>query len=197
MLKKIIFLLVLAFGFDSAFADSVKMDKQTKKSLDIAVAKVLEAFKTQDQKAINTLVNKKAGVYIIFRRGVMDEFTHVNYIDFKSPTPEYLPYNHIEKKYYSLRYKKAPTFSCATEKWSDWGIVVDANNRYNALKDIAIAQKKYNEVNYTTSEFGIYKNIDKQSLKVVATADDFVFYMILIDGKWYLSILDRVEYCSA
>ena len=197
MLKKIIFLLVLVFGFDGIFADSVKMDKQTKKNLDIAVAKVLEAFKTQDQKAINTLVNKKAGVYIIFRRGIMDEFTHVNYIDFKSPIPEYLPYNHIEKKYYSLRYKKAPTFSCDNEKWSDWGLVVDVNNRYNALTDIAIAQKKYNEVNYTTNEFGIYKNIDKQSLKVVATADDFVFYMILIEGKWYLSILDRAEYCSA
>jgi hypothetical protein len=84
-----------------------------------------------------------------------------------------------------------------TKKWSDWGLVVDVNNRYNALMDIAIAQKKYNEVNYTTNEFGIYKNIDKQSLKVVATADDFVFYMILIDGKWYLSILDRAEYCSA
>jgi hypothetical protein len=45
MLKKIIFLLVLVFGFDGVFADSVKMDKQTKKNLDIAVAKVLEAFK--------------------------------------------------------------------------------------------------------------------------------------------------------
>jgi hypothetical protein len=47
----------------------------------------LKHSKTQDKKAINTLVNKKAGVYIIFRRGIMDDFTHVNYIDFKSPIP--------------------------------------------------------------------------------------------------------------
>ena len=197
MFKKIIFLLVLVFGFESAFADSVKMDKQTKKSLDIAVVKVLKAFKTQDQKAINTLVNKKIGVYIIFRRGIMDEFAHADSINFKSPVPEYLPYSHPEKRYYSIRHKKAPTFSCATEKWSDWGLVVDATTKYNVLSSIAIAQKKYNNIEYTNKELGVYKKVEQQSIKVVATADNFVFYMILLDGKWYLSILDRVEYCSA
>jgi hypothetical protein len=197
MFKKIIFLLIMMFGFDGAFANNTSIDKQTKKSLDIAVVKVIEAFKTQDQEAINTFINKKIGLYIIFRRGVMDEFTHVNYIDFKSPIPEYLPYSHLEKKYYSLRYKKAPTFSCDSEKWSDWGVIVDTHSRYNVLSSIAIAQKKYNDVKYTSKEFGIYKKVEQQSIKVVATADDFVFYMILIDGKWYLSILDRAEYCSA
>lgn len=189
--------MVLAFGFESAFADSVNMDKQTKKSLDIAVVKVLKAFKTQDQKAINTLVNKKIGVYIIFRRGIMDEFAHADSINFKSPIPEYLPYSHPERRYYSIRHKKAPTFSCATEKWSDWGMVVDTTNKYNVLSSIAMAQKKYNNIEYTNKELGVYKKVEQQSIKVVATADDFVFYMILLDGKWYLSILDRAEYCSA
>lgn len=197
MFKKIIFLLIVMLGFDGAFANNATIDKQTKKSLDIAVSKVLEAFKTQDQKAINTLINKKVGLYIVFRRGVMDEFTHVNHMDFKSPIPEYLPYSYPEKRYYSMRYKKAPTFSCATEKWSDWGLIIDADNKYNVLSSIAMAQKKYNNVDYTSKELGIYKKVEQQSIKVVATADDFVFYMILIDGKWYLSILDRAEYCSA
>lgn len=197
MLRKIIFLLVLAFGFESAFADSVNMDKQTKKSLDIAVAKVLEAFKTQDQKAINTLVDNKIGIYVIFRRGIMDEFAHADSINFKSPIPEYLPYSYPEKRYYSMRYKKAPTFSCATEKWSDWGLIIDTGNKYNVLSSIAMAQKKYNNIKYTAKEFDRYKDTERRSFKVVATADDFVFYMILLDGKWYLSILDRVEYCSA
>jgi hypothetical protein len=199
MKKRVVvtFFLFLMFGFGSVFADSVQLDKQTKQSLDIAVVQVLEAFKTQDQKVINTLINQEIGLYIIFRRGIMDEFIHVDSINLKSPVPEYLPYDTVEKKYYSLRYKKAPIFSCETEKWSDWGLIVDVDNRYNVLAGIATVQKEYNEINYTTEEIARYKNIDKQSLKVVATADNFVFYMIFIDGKWYLSILDRVEYCSA
>jgi len=189
--------LFLMFGFGSVFADSVGLDKQTKKSLDIAIFQVLEAFKTQDQKAINTLINQEIGLYIVYRNGVMDQFIHVDSINFKSPVPKYLPYDTVEKKYYSLRYKKAPIFSCETEKWSDWGLVVDVDNRYNVLTDIATVQKEYNEINYTTEEIARYKKIDTKSLKVVATADSFVFYMIFIDGKWYVSIFDRVEYCSA
>lgn len=164
------------------------------------VRKVITAFKQKDSLSLDSLAHKEIGVYVLFRRGVMDEFKHSSSIDFNNPIPEYLPYPECETNN-NIQYEPLPTINCGTLEWSKKGLFCDTTYIDSLLSKTVIAQNKWNNKKYSISLIDKIKQIQQKSRKVILidkSGSGLMFNLTLINNKWHLTIIDRVTNdCSA
>ena len=192
IIKHTILILIL---FSIAFSSSANDNNLSK-----TIIKVVQAFKKKDATTLNGLINKNIGLIVLFRRGIPDEFSRTDKVDFKKPIPEYLPYFDFSTNY-EIKYQTLPVFDCNSMKWSKTGIYCDTTQIDNLLSTIARQLEKNKGEKAPDSEIEEFVKIENKSRRIVLADNDggeLVFYLTIIDNKWYLTILDRVSSdCSA
>ena len=180
--------------------------QEINKPLEEMIISTIKAYQNRDEKTLNKLILKDFGIAFVFRRGVMDEFDFSNKISFAKPIPDYLPFDYnLIIPDYKIHFEKLPTFDCESEKWNKpHGIYCDTTNRDNILSYIAEFRNENIEGNYSAAEIKKFKEIEKRSYQVIVISKGemtypnvFVFYVTLYGKKWYLTIINRFEACSA
>jgi hypothetical protein len=171
-------------------------------SLEDVIIKTIRAYQTQNEKTLNKLILKNFGIAFVYRRGIMDEFSISNEISFDEPVPEYLPFDYnIIITDYKIHFGKLPVFSCDTEKWNKPdGIYCDTKNTDKTLSNIAKFRNENFESNYSDREIKNFEEIEKKCYKVIVIGkegNEFIFSLTFLENKWYLTIIDRFEACSA
>lgn len=168
--------------------------------LDNSIIEIIKAFDSKDSNKINQYIHPDYGLIVLFRRGVMDEFEKTDKIDYKNPIPEYLPYFPF-KLDLKIKYQTLPTHDCDSEKWSKIGLYCDTTKRDDLLSKTALNLNEYREENIPNGTIQEFKRIESKSRRIVLIDNEdgeLIFYITLIDNKWYLTILDRVSSdCSA
>ncbi|MDM1298335.1 hypothetical protein HXZ94_07445 [Empedobacter falsenii] len=195
---KIKFLTTVLLSFIAFF--SVKA--QNNSELDKAIVKTITALNKQDFSTINDMILKDFGVAILFRRGVNDNLAFVDNLDKNQPIPEYLPYDYLGNVNVNskINHETLPKFDCDTEKFTKKnGIYCDVASKYNDVSETALSENKYVDVDWKPKHIAKMKEIEKNSRKIMAYSDEgvLVFYLTFYKNKWYFTMLDRFEVCSA
>lgn len=164
------------------------------------VIKVVKAFKEKDASTLNGFINNKEGLIVLFRRGIPDEYLKTAKIDFKQPVPEYLPYPECPTDF-KIKYQSLPIFNCDSMKWSKTGLYCDTLKIDFLLSSIARHLQATKGIKVPDEEIQKFIEIENKSRRIVLSDNDggeLIFYLTMIDKKWYLTILDRVSSdCSA
>lgn len=188
----IILMMLILIPFGSIQAQSEK--------LDISIIEIIKAFDSKDSDKINQYIHPDYGLIVLFRRGVMDEFEKADKIDFKNPVPEYLPYFPF-KLDLKIKYQTLPTHDCDSENWNKIGLYCDTTRRDNLLSKTALNLNEYRDENIPIKKIQDFKILESKSRRIVLIDNEdgeLIFYITLINNKWYLTILDRVSSdCSA
>ena len=174
--------------------------KTNDSDLEYAIIKVVKAFKEKDASSLNDLINNDAGLIVLFRSGLPNEFSKMDKIDFEKPVPAYLPYFDFSTNY-RINFQSLPVFDCTYMKWSKLGIYCDTTQVDYLLSTTARQLEKNTGKKVPDTEIEKFIKIENNSRRIVLTDGDggeLIFYLTMIDNKWYLTILDRVTSdCSA
>lgn len=169
-------------------------------SLTKTIRLVIEAFHDKDAATLNQRIHKDYGLAVIFREGVFDQYQITENVNFDRPVPQHWPYPDFTPNY-DLRYEALPKFDCGTEKWSKRGLYLDKSTRDNILSKTAMNLNRYVGAEIPQETIDKFKAIERKSHRVVLVDKEgksLIFYLSLIDNRWYLTILDRVTGdCSA
>ena len=190
----IISLAVLLYSFH------FKGNYNSNREFEQTIIKVVRAFKEKNETALNSLISKEKGLIVLFRPALFDEYSKTDKIDFDIPVPGYLPYSDFVTDY-KLIFASLPTYDCNSMKWSKIGLFCDTTIVDNLLSTTAWNLKKYREDNIPEYEIQAFEKLEKNSRRIVLSDSfdgELVFYLTLINDKWYLTILDRLSSdCSA
>jgi len=162
--------------------------------LESTIVQVVKAFKEKDAVTINSLMPKENGLIVLFKRGTMDEYGKAEKIDFEKPFPEYLPNIHFVTDY-KIKFENLPTYDCETMKWSKQGLYCDSVSQDSLLSRTALNLNQFRGDSIQASEIKRFAELEKNSRRIVLSDSDhgeLVFYLTLIDNKWYLTMLDTV-----
>lgn len=175
---------------------------QSNSDLDKAIVKTINALNKQDFSTINDMILKDFGVAILFKRGAHDNLAFVDKLDKKTPVPEYLSYDYlgVVSTNSKIKHETLPEFDCDTEKFTKKkGIYCDYASKYRDMSTIALAENKYVDAGWKPEQIAKMKEIEKNSRKIIAYSDEgvLVFYLTFYKNKWYFTMLDRFEVCSA
>ncbi|WP_319502597.1 hypothetical protein [uncultured Draconibacterium sp.] len=168
--------------------------------LDNSIIEIIKAFDSKNSDKINQYIHPDYGLIVLFRMGVFDEYQKTSKFDFKNPVPDYLPYFPF-KMNLNIKYQELPAFDCDSEKWSKTGLFCDTTLIDNLLSKTAINLNEYREDNIPNETIKEFKRMESKSHRIVLVDNEegeLIFYVTLINKKWYLTILDRVSSdCSA
>lgn len=184
--------MLILIPFERIQAQSDKLDK--------SIIEIIKAFDSKDADKINQYIHPHYELIVLFRRGIMNEFEKTDKIDYKNPVPEYLPYFPF-KIDLKIKYQTLPAFDCGSEKWSKIGLYCDTTQRDDLLSKTALNLNEFRNENIPIETIQDFKIIESKSRRIVLIdneSGELIFYITLIDNKWYLTILDRVSSdCSA
>ena len=165
------------------------------------IIKTIKAYQNQDEETLNSLVLKDFGIAFVHRPGAMDDIVFSDKISFNNPIPDYYPYDVDIEIDCKINFETLPDFDCGTEKWSKpHGIYCDTTNRSEQLSAIAKFRNEYTESNFSAAEIKNIEEVEKASHKVIVLGKKgnyFKFFLTFKENKWYLTIIDRTDYCSA
>jgi len=184
--------LVLLF-FGLLFSCQTKEIK--KGNLESIIVQVVKAFKEKDAPTLNSLIIKDKGLIVLFKPGTMVKYGKTDRIDFEKPVPEYLPNYHFVTDY-KIKFENLPTYDCEAMKWSKQGLYCDSVNIDSLLSGTAVCLNKFGGDSISDSEIKSFVDLEKNSRRIVLSDNDkgeLVFYLTLINNKWYLTILDTVS----
>lgn len=169
-------------------------------SLNKTIVGILNAFSTENPDEINRYIHPDYGLIVLFRRGVMDEYQKTDTFGFDNPIPEYLPYSSFVMDS-NIRFQELPQFSCDSLKWNKTGLYCDTTQRDHLLSQTALNLKTFRNDPIPSETIDGFKTTESKSHRVVLVDPEgttIIFYITLIDNKWYLTILDRASGdCSA
>lgn len=156
------------------------------------------AYNSQNNEAIQEFVHPSIGVALIHRQGAMNWYEKIEGIDFLAPKPSYFPYQKVEHSY-SLTFDSLPTYDCATETWSKSGFFVDSINQTELLTPIVEQMKEFVDIQLPDDYESHIQAAEANSYRVILTTElPLIFHVKEIDGKWYVTLLDRAYGdCSA
>ena len=137
----------------------------------------------------------------MYRRGAIDNASVYTRISFDNPVPEYLPFDNKFETDFKINFETLPEFCCDDWDWSKPpGIYCDTINIDTSLSRITKFEKEHLINDWSDSEIEKFEEIERKSHKVIVVTDKqgtFIFYLTLIDNRWWLTIIDRFEVCSA
>lgn len=83
-------------------------------------------FQQEDAQLINSLIDKKTGLYVLFHRGASMDVENLKQINFRQPVPEYFPWpsagEHVPRDD-EFNKKAIPKFNCE-RGWNKQGILL-------------------------------------------------------------------------
>jgi|GEM_PF-1319012 len=181
------------------------------------VIAIIKAFQKRDAKTLNQFIHNDKGLIVIHNGNPSawaTLYTETDKIDFNKPIPETEPYMNKIKTDYKIKYEMLPEFDCNTNDWDKFGLFCDTSTNSGYLQHIPKAmhqdgfflKENGKEVVDWRAKTLDFEELEKNSCKIVLTDSeiqkesgvcDFTFYLTLIDGKWYLTVLVRVISCVA
>ena len=170
-------------------------------SLEEVIIETIKAYQNQDEAALNKLVMKDFGIAFMYRRGTIDNLSIADKISFDTPVPEYLPYDIYFETDYKIRFETLPVYSCESEEWDkSHGIYCDTTSIDKKLSITAKNENKWIDADWSADEIKKFEEIEMKSHKIIITGKEygsFIFYLTFWQNKWYLTVIDRFEVCSA
>jgi len=164
-------------------------------NLGSTIVQVVKAFKEKDAPTLNSLIPKDKGLIVLYKPGTMVKYGKTDRIDFEKRIPEYLPNYHFVSDF-KIKFENLPTYDCETMKWSKQGLYCDSINIDSLLSGTAVNLNKFVGDNIPESEIKSLMDLEKNSRRIVLSDNEkgeLVFYLTLINYKWYLTILDSVS----
>ena len=174
---------------------SVESFCQTDKELENTIFSILKAYSDKDEATLNSFINEETGLYVLFRRGVFDEFEKTMHIDFDNPVPEYFPYFGFEM-FGKIHYEALPQFDYESESWNKTGLFVDTTYVDNLLSETAKNLVEYRGDNIEAKLIRQFEEIESKSFRIILVdqnGGEFIFYLTKLNDKWVLTIIDRVS----
>ena len=153
--------------------------------------KVVTALSNRDSGTLSKYIDKKTGVYILGRIGIIDNYGHFPAIGFSDSAYPNAPF-YDKVKLTPLRYSKLPTFDCV--KWTKTGTFVDTTQIDHLLSKIAKGLNK--EIKRTVPENKIneYYDLENRSRRIIIAnnnGNELIIYLSFIKNKWVLTIIDK------
>lgn len=176
--------------------------QNTKKTaFEKAVKDIVTAFKQKNNTAFKKYVDAKAGLYLLYRQGVFDQYARMKTIDLKAIGFPEIAVQYTGTTKISLRYGRMPEYSCDSEKWSKNGAFADTSGKLYQLSETAKNLVKYEVVDIPKKEIKALEAFEKGNWKVIVAdknGQSCVFYLMYKNNRWYISIIDTVTTdCSA
>lgn len=168
--------------------------------LKLFIKNVMKKFCIQDIENINkNFINPNFGFYNLFKTNGNQIFTHQKQIfNFEEGDTEEVCHliSRVEngvKDFVII--DQDVKFDCSPEDdayygWSGDGLYLSDKTK-TLLSDMMIETNKYEPEKYSTNEINKANFIEKMAHKVVLTPD-IVFYVNKIDGKFYITLFDRI-----
>lgn len=179
----------------STIVDSIDIpiDETTQEeSLDLAIAKITQAFKTQNSKMLNDYIDKTVGFYTLYRPGVQAIYVHATSFDFNRPIPDYYPYTSSSFSG-KVTFGPLPTYDCGKEAWSKKGLFCNNKQHPTELSHTAKFMNEILDSKISASEIQKLKALEAKSYRVILTDKNapLIFHITSRNGKWIFTVLDR------
>ncbi len=166
------------------------------------ITEILHLASQNDIRAINAkYVNKEFGIFYIYRIGVPDEFEVLDALPLKAEDWPHLPpfgaIAQVESMPKVLQ-EGYVEFDCGEFVYDKEGTFYSKELRYPLPSSIVAFHAKYDAQTYDDALLKKIEFLESNSIRVVDTSSDFIFYIAKIEGKWYITLIDRVTTdCSA
>lgn len=168
---------------------------------------ILQLLKNDDIAAINkNYIHPQFGFYNIYRIGTSDLFKHhlqlksEKDLDIKSLETTETPLlgGFSEDKNIPNLSRTDVEYDCSQMKWKKEGFFMSNNMTYPSLPEVMKQYEILQEQKVSAQDKEKAEFVQKNSVRVVSTNSDIIFYLTKIDGKWYITLIDRVTTdCSA
>lgn len=187
---KFLITIVLLASINVGFSQTIKEQK-----FNTAVKDVIQAFSKQDSVLLSKYTNKENGVTLLHRIGVFDTYTNFNKISFSNSNYPFVLFR-FPKEIQSIpiRYEKLPKFDCEKE-WNKSGLFVDTTRIDHLLSRICKTRNQWVPDSIPIKKIESFVLLENRSRRVVLinrNKEDLIFYLTYMNGKWYLTILDKV-----
>lgn len=165
-------------------------EEQFRTALNDIVAKII----SKDSAGLAGYIDKKTGIYLIYRIGIQDTYSHYPTIGFKdSSYPRILFAGTGLARNQPLKYGRLPEY--AMGKWNKKGAYTDIKLRHQLLSQTALSMKRNEICEITQSELSKLTQVEAKSRRVVIVENDYQYlciYLMYVDNKWVLTIFDAL-----
>jgi hypothetical protein len=165
-------------------------EEQFKTALNDIVSKII----SKDSAGLAPFIDKKTGIYLVYRIGVQDTYSHYSTIGFKdSSYPRILFSTTALTGNQPLKYGRLPEY--ARGKWNKKGAYTDTKLRHQLLTKTALSMKRNEICEISQSELSEMTEVEAKSRRVVIVENDsryLCLYLMYIGNKWMLTIFDAL-----
>ncbi len=202
---KILLTLFLITTFSHCNAQEIDIKTSPKandinlKELKITVSEILTLASEKNIKKLNEkYIHKDYGVYDIYRIGVPDRFKLLSEIPNKTKGWSiYHSLVSVENKQQKLT-EDTIEFDCDNFVWSKEGLFYTKTIINPLLSQIMKYETEDESKNFNKEEIKKIHFIEMNSIRIIDTKSDLIFYLTKIDEAWYITLIDRVTTdCSA
>ncbi len=177
------------------------------RTLEETARKVIIGFQQEDAQLINSLIDKKTGLYVLFHRGVSMDVENLKQVDFRQPVPEYLPWpsagEHVPQDE-EFDKKTIPEFDCE-RGWNKRGYFISNSDKHHKVSRSLVFTQMFGSPQNTISDAQVAasRRMEYGAVRVVAapeeSSDGLVFYLSQLygyDSDWYLTVVDQIGDCG-
>tara|TARA_R110002096_G_scaffold153397_1_gene317160 strand:- start:255 stop:854 length:600 start_codon:yes stop_codon:yes gene_type:complete len=193
---KIVLLTILVFALTSC---SPTNDNH---SLNNAIVETIDAYQRKDTTEINHIIHEKFGLVILHQPTMFYQILVTDSIDSKLSL-SYV-FQRLRLKKHKIHFEELPEFSCNALWSKPPGIYCDTLSIDTTLS--STAKNDYAGRNWSLQSIRQFEEIENASYKIVVIGqqdddlyggDFFIFHLTLIDKKWYLTLIEKPDFCSA
>lgn len=177
-------------------------------TLEETARKVIMGFQQEDAQLINSLIDKKTGLYVLFHRGASMDVENLKQINFRQPVPEYFPWpsagEHVPRDD-EFNKKAIPKFNCE-RGWNKQGYFISNSDVHHKVSRSLVFTQMFGSPQNTISDAQIAaaRRMEYGAVRVVAAPeesnDGLVFYLSQLysyGSDWYLTVVDQIGDCGA
>lgn len=165
-------------------------EEQFRTALNDIVAKII----SKDSVGLTRYVDKKTGIYLVYRVGLQDTYSHHTTIGFKDSSYPRILYSLTGlTRNLPLKYGRLPEY--AQGKWNKKGAYTDTKLKHQLLTETALSMKRNEICEISQPELRQLTEVEAKSRRVVIVENDdryLCIYLMYINNKWVLTIFDAL-----
>jgi hypothetical protein len=202
-MKDIFFKTISIFILGIVMTSYSLSNKINDNSLESTVITIIKAYQNEDKRTLNELINKDLKLIILHQPTM---FYQIFITDSINPAPYHSCFfKKLRVNDYKIFFtEELPNFSCKSLWDKPQGIYCDSINTYKTLS--TTAKNNYASHGWTSNEIKRFEDIERNSRKIIVIGEqgsslyggDFlIFYLTFYKNKWYLTLIEEPDYCSA
>lgn len=183
---------LLTMTLVSILASPSLSQSQQERDFAYTLTQVIKALTTRDSARLANYIHPGTGVYVLYRPGVMDIFSHYPTLGFSDSSYPHAPF-YDGVKLTPLVYGKLPSYDC--ERWSKTGTFVDTTRTDRLLSETAKIMNRELGSEIPKAKINEFMKLEERSRRVVIAeneGNELIIYLGLVGGKWYLTMIDKV-----